>query len=333
MIAAGRIAGERVTSSGSRPESAVTTIDSRVLASPEGRACSPVRARTAGRQCQHRDQPDACPGREPSTSPRDHHAGRSLALRISSTMRSMIVVIPKSFGREDRRDAGGLHLAGVGVGDDAADDQRHVADAGLRHGLLHVRHELHVRAREDRQADAVDVLGHRRGDDLGRRQADALVDDLEAGVARAYGDLLGAVGVPVETGLADEQPQPAAELVAGAAATFSRTAVSSAPASATPTTPLTPVGARYSPKTSRSAPAHSPDGRTGARTAARVASIRLSSVLASARSRSSASSTAAWSRCARHSTTSAIALASASGIGRHDRRRRGRRSAARARSR
>ena len=53
-------------------------------------------------------------------------------------------------------------------------------------------------------------------DDLLRRQPDALVDDLEAGVAGAHGDLLGTVGVPVETGLADEEPQPLAELLAGA---------------------------------------------------------------------------------------------------------------------
>ena len=61
----------------------------------------------------------------------------------------------------------------------------------------------------------MDVLGDRGGDDLLRREPDALVDDLEAGVAGAYGDLLGAVGVPVETGLADQQPQPAAQLLAG----------------------------------------------------------------------------------------------------------------------
>ena len=47
------------------------------------------------------------------------------------------------------------------------------------------------------------------------RQPDALVDHLEAGVAGAHGDLLGAVGVAVEAGLADQQPQPAAELLAG----------------------------------------------------------------------------------------------------------------------
>ena len=55
-----------------------------------------------------------------------------------------------------------------------------------------------------------DVLLDRGGDDLRRGQPDALVDHLEAGVPCAHGDLLGAVGVPVEPGLADQQPQPAA---------------------------------------------------------------------------------------------------------------------------
>ena len=81
---------------------------------------------------------------------------------------------------------------------------------GLPQPVEDRRDQLHVRAGQDREAHAVHVLGHRRGDDLLRGQPDALVDDLEAGVARAYGDLLGAVRVAVEAGLADQQPQPAA---------------------------------------------------------------------------------------------------------------------------
>ena len=50
---------------------------------------------------------------------------------------------------------------------------------------------------------------------LGRREPDPLVHDLEAGVAGPYGHLLGAVGVPVQARLADQQPQPPAELGAG----------------------------------------------------------------------------------------------------------------------
>ena len=44
-----------------------------------------------------------------------------------------------------------------------------------------------------------------------RRQPDALVDDLDADVARLDRDLLGAVRVPVEAGLADQQLQRASE--------------------------------------------------------------------------------------------------------------------------
>ncbi len=63
----------------------------------------------------------------------------------------------------------------------------------------------------------MDVLGDGRADDLLGRQPDALVDDLEAGVAGPDGHLLGPVGVPVEPRLADEDAQPLAELLAGRA--------------------------------------------------------------------------------------------------------------------
>ena len=87
--------------------------------------------------------------------------------------------------------------------------------AGLPQPVEHGRHELHVRAGQHRQADAVHVLVDRGRDDLRGGEPDALVDDLEAGVARPHRHLLGAVGVPVEPGLADQQPQPPAELLAG----------------------------------------------------------------------------------------------------------------------
>ena len=44
----------------------------------------------------------------------------------------------------------------------------------------------------------------RGGGDARRRQADAIVDHLEAAVAGAQGDLLGAVGMAIEPGLADQ---------------------------------------------------------------------------------------------------------------------------------
>src|SRR5690348_814041 len=68
-------------------------------------------------------------------------------------------------------------------------------------------------AGEDRQADDVRLFLARRLHDLLRRQADALVDHLHAGVARAHRDLLGAVGVAVEAGLADEESHAPAEFL------------------------------------------------------------------------------------------------------------------------
>ena len=49
-------------------------------------------------------------------------------------------------------------------------------------------------------------------DDFVRRQADAVVDDVHAGVGGAHRDLLGAVGMAVEARLADQELEPPAEL-------------------------------------------------------------------------------------------------------------------------
>ncbi len=68
-------------------------------------------------------------------------------------------------------------------------------------------------AREDRQADHVHALLQRRGGDLRGGQADPFIDDVHARVARAHRDLLGAVRVAVEAGLADEDLRPPAELL------------------------------------------------------------------------------------------------------------------------
>ena len=58
-------------------------------------------------------------------------------------------------------------------------------------------------------------LGGRVGD-LGGGEADPLVNDVHAGIARPNGDLLSAVGVTVEAGLADEEFQAAPEQFADA---------------------------------------------------------------------------------------------------------------------
>ena len=74
------------------------------------------------------------------------------------------------------------------------------------------------------------------------READALVDDVHADVARADGDLLGAVGVPVEAGLADEDLRRAADRLADAGDLVAQLGdlLVGAGAAASPT----PVGAR-----------------------------------------------------------------------------------------
>ena len=60
------------------------------------------------------------------------------------------------------------------------------------------------------------ALLERGVDDLGRGEPDALVDHLHAGVAGAHRDLLGAVGMAVEPGLADQKFDAAAELAGNA---------------------------------------------------------------------------------------------------------------------
>src|SRR5262249_44231292 len=67
-------------------------------------------------------------------------------------------------------------------------------------------------AREDRQPQHMRALLARGFDDLRGRQADAVVDDLHAGVACAHRDLFSAVRVPVEAGLAEHECQPPSEL-------------------------------------------------------------------------------------------------------------------------
>src|SRR5215831_9540400 len=52
----------------------------------------------------------------------------------------------------------------------------------------------------------------RRFDDLRRSEPNAFIDYVDAGVARAHGDLLGAVRVPVEARLAEHEFEPPAEL-------------------------------------------------------------------------------------------------------------------------
>ena len=86
------------------------------------------------------------------------------------------------------------------------------------------------------------ALLQRRGGDLRGGQADAFVDDVHARVAGAHRDLLGAVGVAVQAGLADEDLRPAAELLLQARDLVAQLAQLPSPSSAAASP--TPVGAR-----------------------------------------------------------------------------------------
>ena len=71
-------------------------------------------------------------------------------------------------------------------------------------------------ARKDRQPDHMRLLLAHGIDDLLGRQPDALIDHLHAGVAGAHRDLLGAVGMAVEAGLADQERHSPPELARNA---------------------------------------------------------------------------------------------------------------------
>ena len=89
--------------------------------------------------------------------------------------------------------------------------------------------------------------------------ADALVHDLEARVARAQRDLLGAVRVAVADPACRREASADGRAVWASSATLLRSASSAARSSTSGTrAPATPVGARYSPNTPRRASAHSP---------------------------------------------------------------------------
>src|SRR6187200_844026 len=114
--------------------------------------------------------------------------------------------------RVDPVDAGLAQALGVGGRDDAAGHNRGL-DLLVAQAAHHLRHQLQVGAGEDREADDVDVLLQGGLGNLLGGEADALVDHLHAGVAGPQGDLLGAVGVPVESGLADQDLDPVADLL------------------------------------------------------------------------------------------------------------------------
>ena len=81
---------------------------------------------------------------------------------------------------------------------------QHVVHVVLLEQVHHARHDGVVRAGEDAEADDVDVLLQRGGDDHLGRLAQAGVDDLHAGIAQRAGNDFGAAIVAVEAWLGNK---------------------------------------------------------------------------------------------------------------------------------
>src|SRR6185369_4955780 len=101
-------------------------------------------------------------------------------------------------------DAGLGQGGDVVVGDDPAGCHEDVVEACVEEQLRDPGQERHVGARQDRQADDVDILLEGRRRDHLRRLAEAGVDDLEALVTEAPSENLGTAVVAVEARLGDE---------------------------------------------------------------------------------------------------------------------------------
>ena len=173
----------------------------------------------------------------------------------------------------------------VGVGDDPTDDDRGVDAVGPQErGSSRARARGAIR--QDREPDDVDVLVAGGGRDLRGREPDALVDDLHAR-RRAPRPRSARRRSSARRGRACRRGSGSGGRARRRAArTRSRTATIVG-ARRGARTPPTPVGARYSPNTSRSAPAHSPTVPP-ARASAIVAGTRFSVV--ACRRRAAASS-------------------------------------------
>ena len=92
----------------------------------------------------------------------------------------------------------------VGVGDDATAEHEHVAEIPAAQFVHHAREQREMRAREQREADGVDVFLQRRLGDLLGGLVQTGVDDLEAVIAQRPGDGLRAAVMAVQTRLGND---------------------------------------------------------------------------------------------------------------------------------
>src|SRR5712691_5458827 len=112
-------------------------------------------------------------------------------------------VLHRRTRQEDALDPDRVQLRDVDVGDDAADDHEHVLQSFFAQQIHNARADVHMRARQDREANRVGILLERGGDNLFGSLPQARIDHFHTGVAQRAGDHLGSTVVPVEARFSD----------------------------------------------------------------------------------------------------------------------------------
>jgi hypothetical protein len=109
-------------------------------------------------------------------------------------------------GREDFGNAALFQPWDVFVRYDAAAEDDHVIESLLAREFYDAREQRHMRARQNRQADRIDVFLNSGGYNLLGRLAQASVDDFHPGIAKRSRDDFYPAVVPVQTGLCKQYP-------------------------------------------------------------------------------------------------------------------------------
>ena len=108
---------------------------------------------------------------------------------------------------EDRGHSHRCQWRSIGLRNDAAAEDDDVVRSLSLQEVDDPRKQRHVRAREDRQADRVGILGERGAHDLLRCLVQTGVDHLHAGVAEGAGHNLGAPIVTIQSGFGHHDPK------------------------------------------------------------------------------------------------------------------------------
>ena len=99
---------------------------------------------------------------------------------------------------DEAGDPGCGHRVVIGVGDDAAHQQRHIVQPGFIEQLANTRNERQMRAAEDAEAHQRHILLKRGFGDHFRSLAQTGVDDFVTGIAQGAGDNLRSAIMPIE---------------------------------------------------------------------------------------------------------------------------------------